>query len=512
MSAVQLKARPALRLRLSWQPWIRTLRRVPRAGWICFLIGLINAGVWSVVLPPFQVPDESMHLSYAQYLAETGKLPSGKPTTTGADANGQFSPQENNVVNYTFAWSLSGGLDTRGVFTPAQQKTFERQMRVPASPVGYGYSTDQTNQPPLYYAYEALAYWLTPSSNLLARLAVMRLASAALLGATVLAIFLFLRELMPRSRWVWPLGALAVAFQPQVNSIAGGVNADNLLYFASAATFLALARGYRRGLTTRRAIAIGVVVAIGLLSKLTYWGLTPGIGLAVLLMAYRSRGEYGYRRAAKNAILCGSIAATPFVVYGLLNMTVWDRGGFLAGGLGGTGVSTVPLIETLEYIWDFYLPHLWFMHYQFPGETNAHTIWVNGFIGLFGAEQYGFPLWVYKYGQYLIYAVFWLAVIAGLRRWKRLLEWAPLAACVLVMAAGLVYEIGTAGVHNVLGHAQFEQARYMFPLLALYGLMVGLAPKALPRRWAPVLGAALLMIVMAHNFFGLTVTISRYYG
>ena len=49
------------------------VRRIPRAGRICFAIAFVNAAVWGVVVPPFQVPDEISHFGYAQYFAETGK-------------------------------------------------------------------------------------------------------------------------------------------------------------------------------------------------------------------------------------------------------------------------------------------------------------------------------------------------------------------------------------------------------------------------------------------------------
>ena len=58
----------------------------------------------------------------------------------------------------------------------------------------------------------------------------------------------------------------------------------------------------------------------------------------------------------------------------------------------------------------------------------------------------------------------------------------------------------------------FEQARYLFPLLALYALFMVLAARGLGRRWAPVLGGALVVLAMAHGLFAETLTISRYYG
>jgi hypothetical protein len=58
----------------------------------------------------------------------------------------------------------------------------------------------------------------------------------------------------------------------------------------------------------------------------------------------------------------------------------------------------------------------------------------------------------------------------------------------------------------------FEQARYLFPLLPLYALFVVLAARGAGRRWAPLLGAGLVLLAMLHGLFGETLTISRYYG
>jgi hypothetical protein len=58
----------------------------------------------------------------------------------------------------------------------------------------------------------------------------------------------------------------------------------------------------------------------------------------------------------------------------------------------------------------------------------------------------------------------------------------------------------------------FEQARYLLPLLGLYGLLVALAARGAGRRWGPAVGAALVMLAMAHGLFAGLLTISRYYG
>ena len=39
------------------------------------LTALLVGTLWALLIPPFHVPDEISHLGYAQYVAETGKLP-----------------------------------------------------------------------------------------------------------------------------------------------------------------------------------------------------------------------------------------------------------------------------------------------------------------------------------------------------------------------------------------------------------------------------------------------------
>ncbi len=73
--------------------------------------------------------------------------------------------------------------------------------------------------------------------------------------------------------------------------------------------------------------------------------------------------------------------------------------------------------------------------------------------------------------------------------------------------------IGYAGIRYRLSNGtQFEQGRYLFPLVAFYALFIVLAARGVGRRWAPVLGGALVVLAMTHGLFAETLTISRYYG
>ena len=286
-------------------------RSVPRAALACGAVACLSAASWSIVTPPFQVPDEPSHFAYAQQLAETGVL----PTSSAAD----FSPEEIAAL---------GGLEQAAVHeNPAygtissgpQQQRLERDLALPLAQRGGGGAGVAASEPPLYYALQTIPYHLAVGGNVLERLALMRLLSALMAGLTALFAFLFLREALPGAPWGWTVGGLGVALFPLLGFMSGAVNPDAMLCAVSAALFYCLARAFRRGLSTGPAVAIGTLTAVGLLTKLNFVGLVPGIALAMVVLARgaaRSNGRSAYRSLA----LTGAIAASPVFVYVLVNV------------------------------------------------------------------------------------------------------------------------------------------------------------------------------------------------
>jgi 4-amino-4-deoxy-L-arabinose transferase-like glycosyltransferase len=487
------------------------VRRIPRAGRACFLIAFVNAAIWGIVMPPFHVPDEIDHFAYAQYLAETGKPP---PARRGAE----FSRQQQSALEHLFFFSENGHPDMRGILTREEDHGLRAALAKRPTPVGQGGVTPSTNEPPLYYALEAVPYWLSPSHDILTRLVFMRLLSALLAACTVLAIFLFLRELLPAHPWSWIVGALAVSFQPTFDTIAAGVQGDNLLFLTASLSFLMLLRTYRRGFTMRRAVAIGAIAAAGTLAKLTFIALLPGIALGLLLLAWRAMPDG--RRAALGALAASvALAVVPLALYAVLNLTVWHRGGPLAGGIAGAVHSNLPaggvvtFGQTLDYIWQLYLPRLWFMHHGYFHGYPLWTTWLNGSLGDFGYLDHRFPGWVYRNARYLFVCLGALAALGLIHLRRGVRPMLPIFVCLGVMAVGLLGAIGYTGIRYRLSSGYpFEQARYIFPLLPLYALFVVLAARGAPRRWAPAVGGALVLLAMAHGLFAETLAITRYYG
>jgi Predicted membrane protein (DUF2142) len=480
---------------------------VPKAGWLCALVGVLAGIAWAVIVPPFHVPDEPAHFAYTQYLAEAGEPPRGEAERRA------YSQEELRVLDALRYKQVEVRPDNRPLNTARAQRQIERALDVGHSRRSAGGYSHANSNPPLYYALEVVPYRLTPSGNLLDRLFAMRTLSALLAGLTVLFIFLFLRELLPSTPWVWTVGALAVALQPLLGNVSGAIHSDNLLYPASAGVFLGFARSFRRGLTLPLGVLIGLCAAAGVLAKPSGVAFVPGVALGILLLVLRA-GPERRRAAIAGAAGAAVCALLPVITFVLLNSGVWDRGGYTSGDAepGRVNPTDLSLFGYVEYVWQFYLPRLPFMADRFDGYPLA-DIWLDGFVGRFGALEYDFGTVVDVVAAVVLVGILALAirelVRSGAALRSRALELATYAALTL----GLLYVIHYAGyTSRTEFYDGFEQARYLFPLLALYAAIVALASRGAGRRLGPAAGVLIVSLAVAHTLLALLLTLTRYYG
>jgi len=486
------------------------MRRFPRAALVCAGVAVLNGVCWAAITPVFWVPDEVSHTGYAQHIAETGRLPSDAgPEPSG---EGPGPSEEQNVLSQALPFSVEG----RPSWSPARDAELRELLEAGTlvrSRIGQGLAAGV--HPPLYYLAEAVPYRLAQGGTLLDRVMAMRVLSALFAGLTVLFTFLFLRELLPRSPLAWTVGGLVTAFQPVLGFLAGGVNNDNLAFAAAAALFYGLARAFRRGLGFAEAGFIGGAVAVGLLTKTSTVGLLPGVAFGLVALLWRAPAPSRRRALAAGGVAVAA-AAVPWGAWILYSRLALGTGPAPAGGLasGSVGAGPENLREQVNYIWQALLPRLPFMTDQLPWYP-PWEVYFKGFIGRFGWFEYGFDDWWYRAAAGLFLGIAGLAARAlpGARRVVRgrLAEVATYA--LMTGSLLLAIEFVAYRYHEVVNTAAFfEQARYLFPLLPLYGALIALAVKGAGPRWGPAVGGFLVVLAMGHSLFSQLLTISRFYA
>jgi 4-amino-4-deoxy-L-arabinose transferase-like glycosyltransferase len=484
---------------LRFGPLRRAARRVPAACVACAAIGFAHAALWAVVTPPLQVPDEPAHVGYAQYIAEHGKVPSGQGST--------YSGEQAVAIQ-----EIPFNIETKPSWFPSDRRKLFRDLEQPGlSRSSPGEASVATNYPPLYYALEAIPYRIAYGANLLDRVFFMRLMSALIAGLTVAFTFLFLRELLPGSRWAWTVGALAVAFHPVFGFLGGGVTPDNLLFAASAALIWLLARAFRLGLTPRLGAAIGVAALAGVLTKQTMFGLLPGAALGVVLLVWRAPPERR-REAWAGMVSAGLVLITPFAVWLALRYAVYERhGGSVSAGF--TSARDISLKGQVFYLWQVIFPPLPGMNDQLPYNV-VWKVYVQGFIGRFGWFQFEFQQWVYWLGLGVLLSILGLAAGALARGRTALRSRWPEALTYAAIAVGLFLFVEVAAYRFRANHTGqfFEQTRYLLPLLPFYAALVALAARGAGRRWGPAAGAFMVVLFMGHSLFAMFLSISRWYA
>lgn len=305
-----------------------------------------------------------------------------------------------------------------------------------------------------------------------------------------------------------------MALFPLLGFVSGVVNPDAMLFAVSTALFYCLARAFRHGLTRRSAIAIGSVMAVGFLTKLNFAGLAPGAILGLILLTRREArilGRAVYYRYLAPALL---IAFSPGILYGLVNLlSNHSTFGIASTGLGGLFGGGHSISSELSYIWQFYLPRLPSMHSDFGGIFTTRQLWFKYLVGLYGWSDTVFAGWVYNVALIPAGLIATLCVGEMVKGRAALLSRLEELATYATMAVGLLVLVGAAAYLEFPAKpASFAEPRYILPLIALWGGVLALAARAGGRRWGPVIGVAIIVLVLAHNLFSQLQVIARYYS
>ena len=245
-----------------------------RWAWLILALFLAVGIAYSLVVPPFETPDEPFHYGFARHIAQGNGLPVQDPANQGPWAQeGSQAP-----LYYLAAGWLTAGIDQADFDTKAVRNP-RANIGDPLYPGNKNFMLYSGRWQPLQGANLALhvGRWLS-----------------LLLGAVTLWSTWQLALLAFPARRVLPLLAMAlVAAIPQFLFLSASFSNDNAVIAASTVTLFWLAR-----LLVKPAdvsvrwwewAVLGVTLGAAALSKLQGLGLVPLSALVVLLLAWRRR-------------------------------------------------------------------------------------------------------------------------------------------------------------------------------------------------------------------------------
>lgn len=490
------------------------VRPTYRLGIACAVVAFLSCLAWAWVTPPFQAPDETVHFAYVQRLAETGTPPSPAEVTKSPWSSAQAAALR--AIRFTTVRANPLG---KPPWTAQDERLAEWELSRPFSQSDGGGADAASNYPPLYYSLEAVPYLAADAfrANVLNQLTLMRVVSVLLTSIAVLLIFLFLSELLPGRSLAAATGALTVGLLPYVAFIGSSVNNDVLLVTVCAALFWLLARSFRLGLSQPSAAGIGLLMAAGWMTKPSFAGIVPGVLLGLAVLCVRVSRASGAKPALKLLATFLVALLVPVIAYLAVRSVAWgglsdpvasgvaDQGSGAAGGSGGS------LTGLLSYGWQYWLPRLPFLTDQVPEPYPLWETMFKGFVGRFGWLEFQFPSWVYWTSLGVVAALAALAARGLYEARSAIPARVGELSTYALMAAGVIATISVVGYNLRINGQSFEQARYLFPLLALLGGVIGVAMVA-GRRAAPYLALALILMVGTLNIGGLILSVGRFYA
>ncbi|RKQ92867.1 putative membrane protein DUF2142 [Solirubrobacter pauli] len=465
----------------------------------CALLGV----AWALLLPAWQAPDENSHYGYVQSLVDGPGLP-GEPDHLMFSTEQLFSADAANANQTAAAPSTKPEWDPRAY----DAWRAEWAKRPDAQRSDGGGPNPARSNPPLAYLVYAAPYAAFSGADPFDRLVAMRLVGVLWLLVAVLATWALAGEVFGR-RPVLQLGAAAVpALAPMPMFVSASVTPDAMLFAAWSVAFWLGARVLVRGLTVSRGVAFMVAVGLACWIKATSYGLIPGALVAFGWALWRAR------RAAPVRLAVPGLAALAVSVGGWV---VLARALARPASEQLTSVATASGLDPRElasYLWQFYLPRLWFMQDFFakvPVTLPVYDTMLQGAWGRFGWLEIAFPEPVYWALTAVTIAT---VVLAGSALWRlrRGLDRAVLAFLAVVALTLL------AGLHwqeyrlVLSGAGLFMQGRYLLPLVAIAGVVVAAALCVVPARRRATAVAVVLSGLFALQIFSLALIVERFYA
>ena len=287
-----------------------------------FCVGLL----YLYSAPHFEASDSDEHVGVIKWIAETGMLPVQSAEHEHLHAQEASQPPLYYLL-MSFVWSA---LDT---------SDFDDFFQF--NPLVYMGHPERLGNRNLVFYRQPYPPDLQGASL---ALYVIRLLTLGLATVSVAAMFQSARAALPGRTGFALLATALTAFNPMFLFVSASVSNDVLVTtLASLACWLALLT-LRLGFDTRRSLALGVLIGLAALSKLSGLALAPVVALAGAWLLWRTGDRCGF------VILIGSITLAPLLLTGwwfLRNLALYGEFFGTATMLENFGGRSIPLAQLL---------------------------------------------------------------------------------------------------------------------------------------------------------------------
>ena len=142
-----------------------------------------------------------------------------------------------------------------------------------------------------------------------------------------------------------------------------------------------------------------------------------------------------------------------------------------------------------------------------------YDLWLSAWIGRFGWGDSGYERWTVAIAGLAVLALLGFMARALWARREEVRARLPEIVAYLGLAAGLFLLLSWVGYgYRTTNGATFEQGRYLFPLMCLWGALVSIGLTGMGRRLGSVMAVSVVLLVAALDFGGVMIMIQRYYS
>ena len=327
---------------------------------IWFWILFIARGLFYISLVPlWEGFDEWAHYAVVQNVAlgTRAGLTGGNRVSLEVETSLRLVPRPDDGISRDTYWRL-----------PARERwNNEEALRtMPADwarqPARDAVRAYETQQAPLYYWIAALAYRGIQGSPFLTRVWLLRLLSLLLGSAVIPFIFLLARNVTGSEVKATGIAALT-AVTPQLMMAVNHVSNDGLAISMGAALLFALFRWKEQPHSTSRALVLGCLLGLALLTKAYFLCLVPPVSVFAAITAVR-------KRVPRQAL---ALLACAVVISAWWYLRTWSSTGSLSGEqieIAGKNSEMSLVNAALHVKWrpaiDFlFISHIWVGNWSF---------------------------------------------------------------------------------------------------------------------------------------------------